>query len=247
MAEAAQARPALSVVVPMRDEAENVRALVDEIAAALNGALSFEIVCVDDGSADGTAEALKAARLAHPRLRVLRHQRSFGQSAALLTGVRAARAEWIATLDGDGQNPPAEILRLIAARDRAASTNPALVAGYRAVRRDRWDKRLASRLANALRRRLLRDGVRDSGCGLKLFRREAFLELPAFDHMHRYLPALFARAGGAVIEVAVEHRSRRSGRSKYGIRNRLAVTLLDFIGVFWLLRRPLRPIVERGE
>jgi dolichol-phosphate mannosyltransferase len=228
----------LSLVIPVRNEAENIAPLVAEITAAMDAAVRYEIIYIDDGSQDATAAEI--ARLAGelPNLRLLRHRRGCGQSAALLTGVRAARAGWIATLDGDGQNDPADILRLW----RLAHAAPAgrlLVAGYRAKRQDNRSKRVASRIANAVRSRLLGDATPDTGCGLKLFPRALFLELPAFDHMHRFLPALVLRAGGTVCSVPVNHRPRRAGASNYGVFDRLAVGIVDLLGVWWLQRRAI--------
>lgn len=234
--------PDISVVVPVRDEAENIDPLLAEIVAALAGR-DFEIVYVDDGSADGTAERLQAARARLPMLRVLRHRRSAGQSAALVSGIRAARGTWIATLDGDGQNDPADIPALLARAEAADA--PALVAGWRARRRDTALKRLSSRLANGVRGALLGDRTPDTGCGLKVFRRETFLRLPPFNHMHRFLPALVRRDGGTVVNQRVNHRPRAAGRSKYGVMNRLFVGVVDLFGVMWLQRRPIRP--ERDD
>ena len=228
-------RPELTVVVPVKDEAGNIRALLDEMAREL-AALRFEAVCVDDGSTDGTAAELRDAMCVHPWLRTVRHRRSCGQSTAILTGVRAARAEWIATIDGDGQNPPGEIAALIRARD-AAGGAVAMVAGQREKRQDSWFRRLSSRIANGVRQWLLEDGVSDSGCSLKLFRRSDFLALPYFDHMHRFLPALFQRAGAKVTSVPVRHRPRTRGTSKYGLHNRLWVGIVDLFGVRWLIVR----------
>ena len=243
---AGEAAPALSVVVPVHNEAGNVAPLVAEIARALDGRLTYEIVYVDDGSSDATAQELAAAREATPALRVLRHRDRCGQSAALCSGVTAARSPWIATLDGDGQNDPADIPAMLAARDGAAA-KAVLVAGVRAKRRDTLAKRWASRLANRLRGWLLRDRARDTGCGLKLFPRAAFLELPQFDHMHRFLPALFAAAGVTLVELPVNHRPRSKGRSHYGIVDRGLVGLVDLFGVAWLQRRTTRPIIESED
>jgi dolichol-phosphate mannosyltransferase len=229
--------PLLSVVIPMRNEAGNVLPLIAEIEAAL-AAIPHEIVCVDDGSTDATAAELRQAAAAAP-LRPFRHETSCGQSAGIVSGVRAARGEWIATLDGDGQNDPADIPRLLA---RAQAEGGAiLVAGHRVNRKDTWVKRHTGRIANAIRARLLRDATPDAGCGLKLFPRWLFLELPAFDHMHRYLPALVLRAGGRVVSEPVNHRPRLRGRSKYGTLDRLAVAVGDLVGVMWLMRRWKRP------
>ena len=232
--------PQISVVVPMRDEAGNVPHVVPRIAAALRD-VPHEILAVDDGSADGTAAALARLGPEVPQLRVLRHARPAGQSAAIRTGVRAARGWVIATLDGDGQNPPEELPRLAAPFLKAASPALGLVAGQRVGRRDTLSKRLASRAANAIRSRVLGDGTRDTGCGLKAFRRDAFLALPYFDHMHRYLPALFARDGWEVRLVDVSHAARIAGRSNYGNLGRALVSVWDLIGVAWLLRRA-RPV-----
>jgi dolichol-phosphate mannosyltransferase len=227
----------LSVVIPVLNEAPNVAPLVREIAAALEGRLDYEIVYVDDGSVDETAAAVAALAREQPRLRLVRHRRSFGQSTAIRTGVKAARAPWIATLDGDGQNDPADIPRLWEIARRASSQPPLLVAGHRARRRDSSMKRLSSRIANEVRRALLGDGTPDSGCGLKLFPRALYLELPFFDHNHRFLPALVQRAGGRVLSVPVNHRPRERGRSNYGTLDRLFVGIVDLMGVMWLMRR----------
>jgi len=226
----------LSVVIPVRNEAENIAPLIQEIHAALEGRADFEVVYVDDGSSDETPARLKAALAQYPRLRVIAHAKSCGQSAALMTGVRAARGEWIATLDGDGQNDPADIPKLLAARE-AAGADVAMIAGYRKKRQDSALKKVSSRIANAVRSSLLGDSTPDTGCGLKLVRRAAYLELPFFDHMHRFLPALVLRQGGRVLSVPVHHRPRRSGRSHYGVWDRLWVGLVDVAGVNWLRRR----------
>jgi dolichol-phosphate mannosyltransferase len=228
--------PELSVVIPMHNEAGNAAPLLAEVVAALTGRLAFEVVVVDDASSDDTVAELTAVAGRLPALRVLRHTRRCGQSAALRTGVKAARAPWVATLDGDGQNDPADLLRLLARRDHAGD-QVHLFAGWRQQRRDTPVKRLSSRIANAVRRGLLHDQSPDTGCALKLYRRDSYLDLPWFDHMHRYLPALFQRAGWDVETVPVGHRPRLSGRSKYGIGNRLWVGIVDLFGVAWLMRR----------
>lgn len=243
----ADERPALSVVVPIHNEAGNLEPLISEIDAALAGRIDFEIVYVDDGSADSSAAELLGLRRRNARLRVLRHRDQSGQSAALWTGVAAARAAWVATLDGDGQNDPADIPALLEARDRSAAPKLWMIAGVRRKRRDSTVKRLSSRIANGIRRRVLRDATTDTGCGLKLFRRDAFLALPFFDHMHRFLPALIRRAGGAVVEVAVNHRPRAAGASHYGMWGRAWVGLFDMLGVAWLQRRMKNPIVEEMD
>jgi dolichol-phosphate mannosyltransferase len=237
----------LSVVVPVRNEGPNILGLIAEIRAALAGE-NFEIVYVDDGSDDDTPARLAEAATG-TNLVSRRHRNSCGQSAAVITGVRTARGTWIATLDGDGQNDPADISVLFARALAAEATGkrPVLVAGHRTTRRDGPTKRLTSRVANAARAWLLRDATPDTGCGLKLFRREAFLSLPQFDHMHRFLPALFLRAGGQVVSVPVNHRPRVHGRSNYGTLDRLFVGIFDLVGVAWLQRRACRPELELPE
>jgi dolichol-phosphate mannosyltransferase len=229
----------------VRNEQDNVLPLLEEIHAALGEGGDFEVIYVDDGSADATAQRLQEAMRKYPRLRVLQHQSSCGQSTALMTGFRAARGEWIATLDGDGQNDPADIPKLIAARDAArasaASSRLQLVAGYRRKRQDSWLKRVSSRVANGVRSHLLGDATPDTGCGLKLILRAAVLELPFFDHMHRFLPALVQRHGGATLSVEVNHRPRSRGVSNYGLFDRLWVGIVDLFGVMWLQRRSRRP------
>jgi dolichol-phosphate mannosyltransferase len=233
--------PLLSVVIPMRNEGPNVLPLIEEIARALAGT-PHEVVCVDDGSTDDTPARLLEAASRMPVV-PLRHARSCGQSAAVVTGVLAARAPWIATLDGDGQNDPADIPRLW---DRARAEGGAiLVAGHRVSRKDSGVKRVTSRMANAIRARLLGDATPDTGCGLKVFPRALFLDLPRFDHMHRYLPALTLRHGGRVVSEAVNHRPRVRGASNYGTLDRLAVSIADMLGVIWLQRRWKRPQAER--
>jgi dolichol-phosphate mannosyltransferase len=237
--------PEISVVVPACNEAENVEPLAREIDAALAGR-AYEMIFIDDGSTDETAAVLKRLKTSLPTLRVLRHSFRSGQSAAVATGVRAARAPWIATLDGDGQNDPADIPKLIAARDQ--DRNVRLVMGNRtASRKDTAFRRLQSRVANGVRAGLLGDGTPDTGCGIKLFARDAFLELPRFDHMHRFLPALFQRHGARVVSVPVSHRARTRGTSKYGMLNRLWVGIVDIAGVMWLRRRYKPGLLVREE
>lgn len=227
---------AISVVVPAHDEAGAIAPLVAEIAAALEGR-DFEILVVDDASSDATPAILAGLAAREPALRVLTHARRAGQSTAIRTGVRAARHAWIATLDGDGQNPPDQIPHLIAALVEPGAARVGLVQGQRAARRDSFAKRFGSRIANAIRGALLRDGVRDSGCGLKLFRRDAYLDLPFFDHIHRFMPAMMRREGWEVRVVDVTHRPRASGRSKYTNLQRALVGIVDLAGAAWLIRR----------
>ena len=232
----------LSIVVPVRNEQDNILPLLAEIHAALGERLEFEVLYVDDGSNDGTAGVLRAAMTRYPRLRVISHRRGCGQSAALYTGARAARGAWIATLDGDGQNDPADLPMLLAARDAPGRpANLQLLTGYRKARQDRWVKRISSRIANGVRSRLLGDATPDTGCGLKLILRSTYLDLPFFDHMHRFLPALVQRNGGATVSVDVNHRPRERGKSNYGVFDRLWVGIVDLAGVLWLRRRMQHP------
>ena len=235
--------PKLSVVVPVYNEEGNVAPLVGEIVAALRGHADFEIVYVDDLSRDGTLEVLRKLKAEVPELRVVRHLSNSGQSAAVRTGVKAARGAWIATLDGDGQNDPADIPKLLAERGKS-DPGVKLFAGWRVNRQDSGSKRWASKWANAIRSRMLHDSTPDTGCGIKLFEREAFLDLPWFDHMHRYLPALMQRAGWKTVSVPVNHRHRASGVSKYNNLNRALVGIRDLRGVAWLIARNRRSAVE---
>ncbi len=231
--------PDVSIVVPVFNEEGAVEALVREIAAAFAG-WRFEMVFVDDASGDATAARLATLRMQFPALRVLTHRRNAGQSRAIRTGVLAARARIVVMLDGDGQNDPADAPAL-ARTLIGGSPSLGLVGGERRVRRDSTGKRWASRLANAVRRRVLNDRAADTGCGLKAFRRKAFLALPYFDHLHRYLPALMIREGYEVAFEPVNHRPRQSGRSKYTNLGRLGASLFDLAGVVWLNRRARDP------
>lgn len=227
----------LSVVVPARNESENLASLLTQIDTALSQHMPFEIIVVDDGSSDNSIEVLETYMQTMPHLRIVRHDRSSGQSAAVHSGVLAARAPIICTLDGDGQNPPEELPKLAQVLLNDKSGRVGLVAGQRVGRQDTLSKRLASRFANGLRAWVLQDSTRDTGCGLKAFRRDAFLRLPYFDHMHRYLPALFARDGWETAHVDVSHKQRVAGRSNYSNLQRGLVGFVDLAGVAWLLRR----------
>ncbi len=235
----------LSVVVPVHNEEDNVEPLIAEIDRALIDEGNYEVIFVDDGSTDNTLTRLDGLRAQYPRLRVLCHRRCCGQSTALLTGVRAARGRIIATLDGDGQNNPADIPKLISAlKSMDQDGMKAMVAGLRKRRKDTGWRRFSSKVANAVRSSLLHDNTPDTGCGLKVFSRELFLSLPYFDHMHRFLPALVQRAGGKVVSVEVDHRPRVRGVSKYGTWHRLWVGIVDLCGVMWLQRRARFPEVK---
>lgn len=236
----------LSIVVPVHNEEANVGPLVSEIAQVLaEHGLSAEMVFVDDGSQDNTLAELTRMQAVFPALRVLRHHLCCGQSTALHTGVRLAHGVVIATLDGDGQNDPADIPRLLAEwRNFSVTGRESLVAGYRKNRQDTDWRRFSSRLANAVRGFMLKDQTPDSGCGLKVFSRALFLSLPYFDHMHRFLPALARRAGASVVSLEVNHRPRLYGYSKYGTWQRLWVGIWDLLGVFWLQHRGRVPEVS---
>jgi dolichol-phosphate mannosyltransferase len=227
---------AVSIVVPVRNEAGNVQPLIAEIDAALDGRYPYEIIYVNDGSTDDTALRLAALMTNRSNLREIRHAASSGQSAAVRTGVRAARGVIVATLDGDGQNDPAFLPPLISAIERGDGLI-GLAAGQRVGRKDTGFKRWQSKVANAVRNAILKDGTRDTGCGLKAFRRDVFLALPYFDGLHRFLPALVRREGFDIAYVDVIDRPRHSGVSNYGFFDRLWIGILDLLGVWWLIRR----------
>lgn len=233
----ASAQVALSVVIPVCNEHENIRPLGLEIATVLANSIHYEIIYVDDGSTDATAARVRDLHREVPQVRLIRHAKRCGQSAAICTGVRAARGDWIVTLDGDGQNDPADIPALLTALKSDRSGELRMIIGNRVSRQDHWLRRISSRVANGIRARLLNDGTPDTGCGIKLFHRETFLQVPSFRHMHRFLPALFQREGTKVLSIAVHHRPRTRGTSKYGIHNRLWVGIVDLLAVRWLMRR----------
>jgi len=227
----------LSVVIPVHNEEESIGNLINEIVAALSEKYQYEIVVVDDGSTDQTLDTLLEIKQELTVLRVIKHLKNSGQSTAVRTGVQYAKSSWIATLDGDGQNDPADIPNLYNELVNQDLDPWLVVAGYRKKRKDTWLKRMSSKYANGIRDRLLRDGTPDTGCGLKVFSRDSFLALPYFDHMHRYIPALFQRQGGRVVSIEVNHRHRMLGTSKYGFHNRLWVGIVDILGVRWLQNR----------
>jgi len=227
----------VSIVIPMKNEAGNVETLLAEIAQACDGQAAYEIIVVDDGSTDDTAAIVKSLSQTHPTLRLLQHPTSAGQSAGVHSGTLAARGHIVCTLDGDGQNPPSELPKLFLPLLADETGKLGLVAGQRVDRQDTASKKLASRFANALRSRVLKDGTRDTGCGLKGFRRDAFLALPFFNHLHRYLPAMFKRDDWEILLVDVSHRERGAGSSKYSNFQRALVGIYDLFGVAWLIRR----------
>jgi len=227
----------LSVVIPVFNECGNVEPLASEVEEALKGRIPYELIFVDDCSTDGTDAEIAEVCRKRSVVRACRHDRNRGQSAAVRTGVKAARANVIAVLDGDGQNDPKDIVKLYGKLTSVPCLK--MVIGERRQRQDNWLRRKSSKIANGVRSRLLGDGVRDTGCGIKVFLRDDFLDLPAFDHMHRFLPALMQRDGGKVSSVPVNHRPRVRGESKYGVRNRLWVGITDLLGVMWLQKRHL--------
>lgn len=230
----------LSVVIPVYNEEDNIVPLITEIKQVLSNEIPYEIIVVDDASQDKTPLVLQQAKLDTPQLKILRHQKNAGQSAALLTGARAAQYEWIATLDGDGQNNPADILKLMA----ATPDDKTVCVGYRTKREDNFIRKCSSIIANGIRSTMLKDDCPDTGCGVKLFPKNTFLSLPHFRNYHRFLPALFKRAHITVINVPVSHRQRQFGQSKYGVLNRLGVGIIDLFGVAWLMRRPLETTLD---
>lgn len=244
-----EAPPHLSVLVPIYNEADNIVPLINEIRAALEGKTTYELIYIDDSSTDASWDILQQIARRFNRLRIIRHRRTYGQSVAILSGVKMARAPWIVTLDGDGQNDPADIPRLLAVLQKPTSPpNLQMIAGIRRIRQDSWLKRITSRLANRIRRRLLHDETDDTGCGLKLFSRQAFLELPHFNHIHRFLHTLILRNGGQIISIEVNHRPRQHGQSKYGLFDRLTVGISDLLGVMWLQRRAcIAEIIEEPQ
>lgn len=234
---------ALSIVVPMFNEEGNVVGLLTEIAEVLSSHANHEIIVVEDGSTDGTLTELVKLLDQLPQLRIIQHDNNYGQSAGLISGIKAAEHPWIVTLDGDGQNDPTDIPHFITTAEKSGLylDTPLLIIGHRTKRKDNTWKRFGSKLANFIRQCLLKDNCPDTGCGIKLFDRNTFLELPHFNHIHRYLPALFKCVKSSIINLPVNHRERKCGQSKYGNWNRLKVGITDLIGVSWLIRRSCQP------
>lgn len=239
--------PDLSVVIPVQNEEENIRLLIDEVRQSLDGVLDYELIYVNDGSTDSTLEILEDYRSGFPLLRIFSHQTGAGQSTAVRTGIIHAKSPVIATLDGDGQNDPADIPALYQALIANADTGVVLVNGYRKERKDTFIKRISSKLANGIRGWLLDDDTPDTGCGLKVFSRQAYLEIPFFDHLHRFLPAMMINGGGKVMSVEVNHRERQLGSSHYGFFDRLWVGIFDLMGVIWLKSRTTHPVVSEDD
>ena len=239
--------PDLSVVIPVQNEEENIRLLIDEVRQSLDGVLDYELIYVNDGSTDSTLEILEDYRSGFPLLRIFSHQTGAGQSTAVRTGIIHAKSPVIATLDGDGQNDPADIPALYQALIANADTGVVLVNGYRKERKDTFIKRISSKLANGIRGWLLDDDTPDTGCGLKVFSRQAYLEIPFFDHLHRFLPAMMINGGGKVMSVEVNHRERQLGSSHYGFFDRLWVGIFDLMGVVWLKSRTTHPVVTEDD
>lgn len=241
------AAPVVSVVLPARNEDAAIAQLLSDIKAAL-AQVPHEIIVVDDGSTDGTVPAVLACMAQGPGLRLLRHAASCGQSAALRSGILVAQGRLIATLDADGQNPASELPRVLQPLlDAAAAADIGLVQGQRQRRQDTWTRKAASRIANGIRNALLRDGVRDSGCGMKAFPRAVYLTLPFFDHIHRFMPAMVQREGFRVVVVDVSHAERLGGRSNYSNLQRALVGIVDLLGAAWLIRRRRRPAATEVE
>ncbi len=239
--------PDLSVVIPVQNEEENILSLIEEIRTSLDGVIDYELIYVDDGSNDSTLKILEDTRSGFPQLHVISHETGVGQSTAVRSGINKARSSIIATLDGDGQNDPADIPALYQALEENATTGVVLVNGYRKKRKDTAIKRLSSKWANGIRGWLLSDDTPDTGCGLKVFKRDAYLAIPFFDHLHRFLPAMMINGGGKVISVEVNHRERQLGSSHYGFFDRLWVGVFDIMGVMWLKSRTTHPVIIKNS
>ena len=239
--------PDLSVVIPVQNEEDNIRLLIDEVRQSLDGVLDYELIYVNDGSSDSTLNILEEYCTGFSLLRVISHETGVGQSTAVRTGINHAASAIIATLDGDGQNDPADIPALYQALLEHAGSGVVLVNGYRRKRKDTYIKRMSSRLANGIRGWLLDDDTPDTGCGLKVFSREAYMAIPFFDHLHRFLPAMMINGGGKVMSVEVNHRERQLGSSHYGFFDRLWVGIFDIMGVIWLKSRTTHPVIIKDK
>ncbi|MFV2005627.1 MAG: glycosyltransferase family 2 protein [Gammaproteobacteria bacterium] len=239
--------PDLSVVIPVQNEEENILPLIEEVRKSLDDVIDYELIYVNDGSNDSTLQILEEYRSGFPLLHVISHETGAGQSSAVRSGIHAAKSQIIATLDGDGQNDPADIPALYQALEENAASGVVLVNGYRKKRKDTAIKRLSSRWANGIRGWLLSDDTPDTGCGLKVFKREAYLAIPFFDHLHRFLPAMMINGGGKVISVEVNHRERQLGSSHYGFFDRLWVGIFDIMGVIWLKSRTTHPVIIKNS
>jgi dolichol-phosphate mannosyltransferase len=236
----------VSVVIPVHNEADNIERLLLEVESALTPDGEFEIVVVDDGSSDNTASILNGLKQSISTLRVVRHKSCCGQSTALMTGIRASVSPLIATLDGDGQNDPSDLPRMIEQIHSSPADSPLqMVAGFRNKRRDSVWRLFCSRVANGVRSRILQDETPDTGCGIKVFVRDTFLRIPHFNHMHRFLPSLIIRSGGKVVSVPVNHRPRVHGSSHYGTVKRLLHGIIDLAGVAWLIQRNRLPVIDQ--
>lgn len=231
---------AISIVIPVYNEQDNIEAMYQEIQQALDKLITFEVIFVDDGSDDDSNQILEKLAKDDAKLQQLQHKKNYGQSAGIATGVRAAQYPWIVTLDGDRQNDPADIVRLLSIADNVHPNHKAIIVGNRKKRDDNWLRKLSSRIGNGVRQFFLKDCCPDTGCSLKLFPRDEYLGLPQFNHMHRFIPALFKREGYSIINVPVNHRAREHGISKYGVGNRLFVGITDLFGVVWLKNRPCK-------
>lgn len=236
----------ISIIIPMFNEEENVEALLNEIYSTMDASITYEVIVVDDGSTDFTLQKLKAISHSRP-LVIIHHAKNSGQSTALVSGAKKAQYRWLVTLDGDGQNNPADIIKLYKlCQAKLDLAQPFVILGNRVKRHDTWFRRVSSRIANTVRGWLLNDNCNDTGCSLKMFPTQLFLSIPHFNHVHRFLPTLFKRQGALIFNVEVDHRPRMKGVSKYGLHNRLWVGIIDLFGVFWLSKRPCNPEVN-GE
>jgi len=235
----------ISIVIPVYNEQNNIVRLIKEVQIALEKKINYEIIIVDDGSCDNTFEELNKIKYTKKNINIISHKKNYGQSIGLQTGIIGANSEYIVTLDGDGQNDPSDILKLIKFFD--TTVRFMMVIGNRVNRIDSLSKKVASRLAFKIRKLILKDTTPDTGCAIKLFRKRDFLQLPFFNHVHRFLPFLFNTFGGKIISVPVNHRSRNSGTSKYSNFQRFLVGITDLFGVIWLRKRSVWPILKKTD